>query len=78
MLSQLDSLRRSLEGATESLRLTNLRYEAGEVSVLEVVDAQATLAQARNAYDDGLCALSPGARHSPDAYRNHVTYAELS
>jgi outer membrane protein TolC len=54
MLSQLDSLHRSLEGATESLRLTSLRYEAGEVSVLEVVDAQATLTGARNAYDDGL------------------------
>jgi outer membrane protein TolC len=31
-----------------------LRYMAGEVSVLEVVDAQSTLAQARNAYDNGL------------------------
>ena len=31
-----------------------LRYEAGEVTVLEVVDAQSTLVQARNAYDDGL------------------------
>ena len=38
----------------ESLRLTVLRYQAGEVSVLEVVDAQGTLAQARNALTDGL------------------------
>jgi outer membrane protein len=53
-LAQIDSLKRSLELATESLRLINLRYEAGESSVLEVVDAQATLTQARNAYDDGL------------------------
>ena len=52
--AQLDSLRRSLDLATESLRLTNLRYQAGEATVLEVVDAQTTLAQARNAYDDGL------------------------
>lgn len=52
--AQVDSLRRSAELATESLRLTLLRYEAGEVTVLEVVDAQSTLAQARNAYDDGL------------------------
>jgi outer membrane protein TolC len=52
--AQMDSLRRSLDLATESLRLTNLRYEAGESTVLEVVDAQTTLAQARNAYDDGL------------------------
>lgn len=53
-LAQLDSLRRSMDDSAESLRLTTLRYEAGEVSVLEVVDAQSTLAQARNAYDDGL------------------------
>lgn len=52
--AQLDSLKRSLDLATESLRLTNLRYQAGESTVLEVVDAQTTLAQARNAYDDGL------------------------
>jgi outer membrane protein TolC len=53
-LAQLDSLKMSLDLAAESLRLTNLRYEAGESTVLEVVDAQTTLAQARNAYDDGL------------------------
>ncbi len=53
-LSQLDSLKRTVDLAAESLRLTNLRYEAGEVSVLEVVDAQSTLVQARNAHDDGL------------------------
>jgi outer membrane protein TolC len=52
--AQLDSLRRSVDLAAESLRLTLLRYQAGEVTVLEVVDAQTTLAQARNAYDDGL------------------------
>ena len=51
---QIDLLQRSLEDATESLRLTNLRYEAGEISVLEVVDAQSTLTGARNSYDDGL------------------------
>jgi outer membrane protein TolC len=39
--------------AGESLRLTNLRYQAGESTVLEIVDAQNTLTQARNAYDDG-------------------------
>jgi outer membrane protein len=51
---QLDSLRTSLDLATESLRLTLLRYQAGDATVLEVVDAQTTLTQARNAYDDGL------------------------
>ena len=40
--------------AEESLKLTLLRYQAGEVTVLEVVDAQTTLFTARNAYDDGL------------------------
>jgi outer membrane protein len=52
--AQTDSLKRSLDLAAESLQLTNLRYGAGESTVLEVVDAQTTLAQARNAYDDGL------------------------
>ena len=52
--AQVDSLRASLDLATESLRLTLLRYQAGEVTVLEVVDAQVTLIQARGAYDDGL------------------------
>jgi outer membrane protein TolC len=52
--SQLDSLAASLKLSEESLRLTLLRYQAGESTALEVVDAQTTLAQARNAYDDGL------------------------
>ena len=52
--SQVASLRRSLELAADSLKLTLLRYQAGEVTVLEVVDAQTTLVQARNAFDDGV------------------------
>jgi outer membrane protein TolC len=52
--AQLDSLRSSLDLSDESLRLTVLRYQAGEATALEVVDAQTTLAQARNAYVDGL------------------------
>jgi outer membrane protein TolC len=51
--TQLASLRASLDLARESLRLTNLRYQAGEATALEVVDAQSTLAAARNALDDG-------------------------
>ena len=51
---QMASLKQSLDLSEESLRLTVLRYQAGEVTVLEVVDAQTTLVQARNAYDDGL------------------------
>jgi outer membrane protein TolC len=52
--SQLDSLRSSLALSAESLRLTILRYQSGEATALEVVDAQNTLAAARNAVDDGL------------------------
>ncbi|HTB10597.1 MAG TPA: TolC family protein [Bryobacteraceae bacterium] len=53
-LSQLDSLRSSVDLAAESLRLTVLRYQAGEATALEVVDAQNTVMAARNANDDGL------------------------
>jgi outer membrane protein TolC len=52
--AQLDSLRGSVQLSVESLRLTLLRYTAGEAAALEVVDAQSTVTQARNAYDDGL------------------------
>jgi outer membrane protein TolC len=52
--SQMASLKHSLDLSEESLKLTLLRYQAGEVTVLEVVDAQTTLFGARNAYDDGL------------------------
>ena len=52
--AQIESLRSSADLSAESLRLTMLRYEAGEATALEVVDAQTTLAQARGAYDDGL------------------------
>jgi outer membrane protein TolC len=51
---QLDSLHSSTELSAESLRLTLLRYQAGEATALEVVDAQNTDAQARSAEDDGL------------------------
>jgi outer membrane protein TolC len=51
--AELESLGQSAELAAESLRLTTLRYQAGEATVLEVVDAQNTLALSRNAYDDG-------------------------
>jgi outer membrane protein TolC len=52
--SQMTSLKRSLDLSEESLKLTLLRYQAGEVSILELVDAQSTLVAARNAHDDGL------------------------
>jgi outer membrane protein TolC len=50
---ELDSLAQSARLAEDSLRLTTLRYRAGESSVLEVVDAQNTLTAAKSAFDDG-------------------------
>jgi outer membrane protein TolC len=50
---QLDLLQQSASLAAESVRLTNLRYQAGEATALEVVDAQNSLVTARNNYDDG-------------------------
>ncbi|HMF01553.1 MAG TPA: TolC family protein [Terriglobia bacterium] len=48
----VDVSRRAAELSTESLRLVNLRYQAGESTALEVVDAQKTLVDTHNAYDD--------------------------
>ncbi len=53
-LRQVSLLRDGETYATESLRLTLLRYQAGEATAFEVSDAQTTLKQARDAYDDGL------------------------
>jgi outer membrane protein TolC len=52
-LDEQSGLSRSAELAAESLRLTTLRYKGGEATVLEVVDAQTTSAQAANTYEDG-------------------------
>lgn len=46
-------LHRALSLATESLRLTTLRYKNGEGTVLEVVDAQTAFAISNAAYHDG-------------------------
>src|SRR6202790_554441 len=51
--AEMESLNRSAELAAEGVRLANLRYQAGEALVLEVVDAQNTLTQALNAFNDG-------------------------
>jgi outer membrane protein TolC len=48
----VDESRRTAELATESLRLTNLRYQAGASPATEVVDGENTLVTARNAYID--------------------------
>jgi len=51
--AELELLKSSADLAAESLRLVILRYEGGESTVLEVVDAQNTLTQARNGLSDG-------------------------
>ncbi len=51
--AHLDLLQRTAALAADSLRLTTLRYQSGEATALEVVDAQNTLAAARNNLDDG-------------------------
>jgi len=50
--AELELLKSSAELAAESLRLTTLRYQAGEATVLEVVDAQNTLTTEQNSYSD--------------------------
>ncbi len=51
--AHLDLLHQTAELAAESLHLTTLRYQAGEATALEVVDAQNTLSTARNNLADG-------------------------
>jgi outer membrane protein TolC len=50
---QLASLEASVSTASESLRLTKLRYNGGDATVLEVVDAQSSFVMAENAVEDG-------------------------
>lgn len=51
--SQLASLDASVTTAAESLKLTKLRYNGGDATVLEVVDAQNAFVMAENAREDG-------------------------
>jgi outer membrane protein TolC len=51
---QAESLRHTVDLSVESLRLTGLRYQGGEATILELVDAQTLLIQSRNSYDDAL------------------------
>jgi outer membrane protein TolC len=52
-LNELEGLARSALLAEESQKLITLRYQNGESTVLEVVDAQTTFAAANGAYQDG-------------------------
>jgi outer membrane protein TolC len=51
--TQMALLDQSVQTATQSLNLTNLRYAAGEGTVLEVVDAQNSLTSAESSRADG-------------------------
>ena len=50
----LVSLEKSVTTARESLRLTKLRYKAGEATVFEVVDAQNTVVGVETSEADGI------------------------
>jgi outer membrane protein TolC len=62
--AQMTLFDQSVQTATQSLHLTNLRYAAGEGTVLEVVDAQNSLVTAESSRADG-------------AVRYHVALANL-
>jgi outer membrane protein TolC len=51
---QIQSLELSVQTAAESLRLTRLRYTAGEATAFEVVDAQNSLLATDLAHEDGI------------------------
>ena len=63
-MQQLASFDETVRTAAESLRLTNLRYTAGEATVLEVVDAQNSYSAAQAAKVDA-------------AVRYHVAFGQL-
>jgi outer membrane protein TolC len=50
--TQIDLLKQSADLAAESLRLTVLRYQSGEATALEVVDAQNASLLAQNNFAD--------------------------
>jgi outer membrane protein TolC len=61
---QLASFDETVRTAAESLRLTNMRYSAGEATVLEVVDAQNSYSAAQSSQVDA-------------AVRYHVAFGQL-
>jgi outer membrane protein TolC len=63
-VQQLASFDETVRTAAESLRLTNMRYTAGEATVLEVVDAQNSYSAAQAAQVDA-------------AVRYHVAFGQL-
>lgn len=51
--NQLTTLRQSAELAQQNQQLVTMQYQAGEAAVLDVLDAETSLATARNAYAAG-------------------------
>ena len=52
--SELDNLRSSASLAAEAFRLNELRYRAGDATVLDVLNAQKTVTETRDSYANGL------------------------
>lgn len=52
--SELSTLQSTVSLAAEGLRLNTLRYRAGDAAVLDVLNAENTLTQARDTYASGL------------------------
>lgn len=51
--NQLTSLRQSVDLAQQNLQLVTMQYQAGEAAVVDVLDAETSLASARNSYAAG-------------------------
>lgn len=51
--NQLATLRQSVDLAQQNLQLVTMQYQAGEAAVVDVLDAEASLASARNSYATG-------------------------
>jgi outer membrane protein TolC len=50
---QLATLRQSVDLAQQNLQLVTMQYQAGEAAVVDVLDAETSLASARNSYATG-------------------------
>jgi outer membrane protein TolC len=51
---QVELQRHAVDLSAESLRLNTLRYQAGEATILDLVDSQTAVIQARNSFSDGM------------------------
>jgi len=76
-LTELELLQSSEQLAAESLRLINMRYQGGESTVLEVVDAQNALTAASNA-ESSATLRKPETKELSTARRTSVFSSPLS